>query len=208
MLFNTLANLRVLVGIDPARAQHMLDHLIAYLRATLSASRATEHGLQAEFDRLRDYLALMEVRMGPRLSYALELPDELRQASVPPLLLQPLVENSIRHGLEPKVEGGRITVQAQALPATESTPAQLLITVTDTGVGLRHEASPPQATDLGRGFGLTQVRERLRTLYGPQASLSLQHGPGGGTRVQLRYALQTLPATDTADRLANSLEHA
>jgi len=208
MLFNTLANLRVLVGIDPARAQHMLDHLIAYLRATLSASRATEHGLQAEFDRLRDYLALMEVRMGPRLSYTLELPDALRQASVPPLLLQPLVENSIRHGLEPKVEGGRITVEAQALPATDETPALLQITVADTGVGLRHEAPPPQASDLGRGFGLTQVRERLRTLYGPRASLSLQHGPGGGTVVQLRYALQTLPPNNTSDELAERPDHA
>jgi len=213
MLFNTLANLRVLVGIDPARAQHMLDHLIAYLRATLSASRATEHGLQAEFDRLRDYLALMEVRMGPRLSYSLELPVALRQASVPPLLLQPLVENSIRHGLEPKVEGGHITVEAQSLPGADGAPALLQITVSDTGVGLRGDAPAPPAAphptpDLGRGFGLTQVRERLRTLYGPQASLSLQHGPGGGTVVLLRYALQTLPESPTANRLADAPEHA
>lgn len=213
MLFNTLANLRVLVGIDPERAQHMLDHLIAYLRATLSASRATEHGLQAEFDRLRDYLALMEVRMGTRLSYSLELPDELRQASVPPLLLQPLVENSIRHGLEPKVEGGRITVQAQVLPVANGGPAQLQITVSDTGVGLRSDAPTPTLTknptpDLGRGFGLTQVRERLRTLYGPQASLSLQHGPGGGTVVQLRYALHHLPESNPPKPLADKPEHA
>lgn len=213
MLFNTLANLRVLVGIDPARAQHMLDHLIAYLRATLSASRATEHGLQAEFERLRDYLALMEVRMGARLTYTLDLPDELRQASVPPLLLQPLVENSIRHGLEPKVEGGHITVQAQALPTTEGAPALLQLTVSDTGMGLRGDAQthpdlPPQPRDLGRGFGLTQVRERLRTLYGPQASLSLQHGPGGGTVVQLRYALQTLPDTLSSTSPITSSEHA
>lgn len=209
MLFNTLANLRVLVGIDPARAQHMLDHLIAYLRATLSASRATEHGLQAEFDRLRDYLALMEVRMGPRLSYTLALPDALRQASVPPLLLQPLVENSIRHGLEPKVEGGHITVQAQSLPGADGAPALLQITVSDTGVGLRSDAAAQRQTpDLGRGFGLTQVRERLRTLYGPQASLSLQHGPGGGTVVQLRYALQALPESNAAHRLDDTPEHA
>ena len=208
MLFNTLANLRVLVGIDPARAQHMLDHLIAYLRATLSASRATEHGLQAEFDRLRDYLALMEVRMGPRLSYTLELPDALRQASVPPLLLQPLVENSIRHGLEPKVEGGHITVQAQSLPGADGAPALLQITVSDTGVGLRSDAAAQRQTpDLGRGFGLTQVRERLRTLYGPQASLSLQHGPGGGTVVVLRYALQALPENITANRPDDTPDH-
>src|SRR5205085_6744665 len=72
MLFNTLANLRALIGVDPSRAQEMLDHIIAYLRATLDASRATTHPLQAEFDRVRDYLELMAIRMGPRLAYTLE----------------------------------------------------------------------------------------------------------------------------------------
>lgn len=113
MLFNTLANLRALIAVDAERAQQMLDPVIAYLRATLHASRAATHPLQAEFDRLRDYLKLMAIRMGPRLAYALELPPALAAAPVPVLLLQPLVENSIKHGLEPKVQGGRITVRAQ-----------------------------------------------------------------------------------------------
>jgi hypothetical protein len=113
MLFNTLANLRVLIAIDPLRAQDMLDRMVAYLRATLSASRASNHALKLEFDRLRDYLELMTVRMGPRLHYALDLPADLADQSVPSLLLQPLVENSIKHGLEPKVEGGTITVRAR-----------------------------------------------------------------------------------------------
>ena len=90
MLFNTLANLRVLVATDAPRAQAMLDHLIAYLRATLGASRATQHPLADEFERLRDYLELMAVRMGPRLAYQLDLPEALRAVAVPPLLLQPL----------------------------------------------------------------------------------------------------------------------
>jgi hypothetical protein len=90
----------------------MLDHLIAYLRATLGASRATLHPLADEFARLRDYLELMAVRMGPRLAYTLDLPEALREVPVPPLLLQPLVENAIRHGLEPQVAGGHITVRA------------------------------------------------------------------------------------------------
>ena len=89
MLFNTLANLRALIGNDPARAQPMLDRLVDYLRATLSASRASAHSLQAEFDRLRDYLELMTVRMGPRLNYSLTLPPELAHLTMPPLLLQP-----------------------------------------------------------------------------------------------------------------------
>ena len=112
MLFNTLANLRVLIALDPARAQAMLDHLIAFLRATLSASRTGSHSLATEFERTSDYLALMGVRMGSRLQSRLDLPDALRDVQVPPLLLQPLVENSIKHGLEPKVDGGVIEVRA------------------------------------------------------------------------------------------------
>ncbi|MDD0816849.1 histidine kinase [Curvibacter sp. HBC28] len=196
MLFNTLANLRALVGIDPDRAQQMLDHLIAYLRATLNASRATEHSLQAEFDRLRDYLELMVVRMGPRLSYQLDLPHDLAQAAIPPLLLQALVENSIRHGLEPKVEGGHIRISALAVPGDAAQSPQLQITVQDSGVGLT-SAPLPAPQERGRGFGLTQVRERLLTLYGPEALLNLAPAqPGPGTSVQLRFRLHTVTPTD------------
>ncbi|MEP6965040.1 MAG: histidine kinase, partial [Polaromonas sp.] len=133
MLFNTLANLRALIGSDPQRAQAMLDHLIDYLRATLGASRASTHTLQAEFDRLHDYLELMAIRMGPRLRYTLELPPELAKQQVPALLLQPLVENSIRHGLEPKVEGGCVSVSARREYDL------LRLEVLDSGVGLAHE---------------------------------------------------------------------
>ncbi|MGI9134319.1 MAG: sensor histidine kinase, partial [Rhodoferax sp.] len=113
MLFNTLANLRALIGADPVRAQHMLDHLIAYLRATLNGSRARRHPLEQEFARLHDYLELMLVRMGPRLQFRLDLPDALRQCPIAPLLLQPLVANSLQHGLEPKLSGGTVTVSAR-----------------------------------------------------------------------------------------------
>jgi signal transduction histidine kinase len=178
MLFNTLANLRVLIGADPPRAQRMLDHMIAYLRATLNASRAPTHSLQLEFDRLRDYLELMAVRMGPRLAYTLELPPELAQLQVPPLLLQPLVENSIQHGLEPKVEGGRITVTARRDGNT------LTLQVADTGIGTAH------APVKGSGFGMTQVRERLATLYGTAADLefSAEEGRGAVTTTRLPVA--------------------
>ena len=185
MLFNTLANLRVLIGADPPRAQRMLDHMIAYLRATLNASRATTHTLQAEFDRLRDYLELMAVRMGPRLAYTLELPPELAQLQVPTLLLQPLVENSIQHGLEPKVEGGRITVTAQREGGT------LTLKVTDTGIGT---APGPQEGErpvpgLSKGFGMTQVRERLATLYGAAAALSFSAEEGRGATAVTRLPI-------------------
>jgi signal transduction histidine kinase len=180
MLFNTLANLRVLIALDPPRAQAMLDRLIAFLRATLNASRVGTHALSAEFERLNDYLTLMQIRMGPRLAYALHMPDELRDTPLPPLLLQPLVENSISHGLEPKVEGGRIDVHA----AREG--AMLVLTVRDSGVGLSHDAATQ-----GTRFGTQQVRDRLAALYGARATFCLDAAAGGGTEARITLPLHT-----------------
>jgi len=188
MLFNTLANLRVLIGTDPARAQEMLDRMIAYLRATLSASRSTQHPLENEFDRLRDYLELMAVRMGPRLAYTLDLPDALRSVPVPPLLLQPLVENAIRHGLEPQVEGGHITVRASTRPGNSG--PQLVLEVIDTGVGLPEQLPPPGP---GQSFGLAQARERLATLHGNAGTLELIAENTGGTRANVTFPLKSPP---------------
>ncbi|MDR7336076.1 histidine kinase [Roseateles asaccharophilus] len=170
MLFNTLAHLRVLIKLRPDEAQQMLDKLIDYLRATLQASRATEHALADEFERVSDYLALMQLRMGERLRVRLELPVELAAIPIPPLLLQPLVENAIKHGLEPHVDGGELRVSA----ARDGT--RLLLEVADSGAGLT------QATGLpGSGFGLAQVHERLAQRYGAAASFSLQPQAGGGS---------------------------
>jgi len=180
MLFNTLANLRALIGADPARAQQMLDHLIAFLRSTLSASRATQHALSAEFERTADYLALMKVRMGARLTTDLALPPELAAAPVPTLLLQPLVENAIQHGLEPHIDGGALRVTARR------DGADLVIAVRDTGAGL-----DPNATG-GTHFGLEQVRRRLETRYGARASLTLANAddPDGGVLATVRLPLE------------------
>mgnify|MGYP002346411928 CR=1 FL=1 len=178
MLFNTLANLRVLIASDTPQALLMLDRLNAYLRATLVASRSTAQPLHEAFAQLDDYLALMAVRMGPRLTYALTLPEALRHTQLPPLLLQPLVENAIRHGLEPQVQGGHIHVQAEAQGP------QLRIQVHDTGAGLG--LSPAEGTQ----FGLPQVRERLATLYGAQGHLALAAAPAGGTLATVTLPLQ------------------
>jgi signal transduction histidine kinase len=192
MLFNTLANLRVLIGLDPARAQAMLDHLIAFLRATLQASRSGEHPLAQEFDRVADYLALMAVRMGPRLQVQLLLPEALRSLPVPPLLLQPLVENSIQHGLEPQIEGGLIEVSASRDGDT------LVLSVRDSGVGMAAAARAAAADTLRPpgGFGLAGARERLATLYGTRASLVLQDAPDGaaGTLVTVRLPIVPVPS--------------
>ena len=191
MLFNTLANLRALITVDQDKAVHMLDRLNDYLRATLRASRSDEtdqhrpHTLQDEFARLGDYLELMAVRMGPRLRYALNLPPELARHPLPPLLLQPLVENAIRHGLEPHVDGGSIDISAQADGDT------LLLSVNDTGAGC---AGEPQSDRPGGGFGLAQVRERLATAFGPAPKgserLQWRSAPHQGTQILLRLPLE------------------
>ena len=191
MLFNTLANLRVLIGTDPPRAQAMLDRLIQFLRAMLAASRTGSHSLADEFARLSDYLELMQIRMGDRLQTQLSLPADLAALPVPPLLLQPLVENAIKHGLEPSVAGGRIEVSA----AREG--VQLVLRVRDTGLGLSSAASA------GTKFGLAQVRERLAALHGERASLTLVDASNasdaddtdGGALATLRLPIPT--AADT-----------
>ena len=175
MLFNTLANLRALIATDPSRAQTMLDHLNAFLRATLEASRTSQHPLGTEFKRLEDYLELMAVRMGARLRHSLDLPDDLRSQPVPPLLLQPLVENAIRHGLEPQVGGGELSVQARR------EGRQLVLLVQDSGAGV--------TTGLVAGFGITQVRDRLTSTYGAAAGLTIAAAPGGGTLARIHLPL-------------------
>ncbi|WP_237717031.1 sensor histidine kinase [Cupriavidus basilensis] len=179
MLFNTLGNLRVMIGQDPQRAQVMLNQVISFLRATLQASRSGPHPLSCEFDRIADYLALMQVRMGARLQIELDLPAGLANLPVPPLLLQPLVENAIKHGLEPIVAGGWIKVTARREGGT------LVLGVRDTGVGL---SELPPGSDC---FGTAQVRERLAQLYGKAASFQLLAAGDndGGTLAVVRLPL-------------------
>jgi sensor histidine kinase YesM len=193
MLFNTLANLRALIASDPLRAQTMLDQLIAFLRATLGASRTTLHPLADELARLDDYLHLMQCRMGARLQARLDLPDDLAALPVPPLVLQPLVENAIKHGLEPHVAGGRLDVSAMR------EAGELVLRVRDTGAGLS------RASTGSSHFGLQQVRERLVAMYGAAASLDLAAAADGdgGTLATIR-----MPMRDAAARPHGRPRHA
>jgi signal transduction histidine kinase len=179
MLFNTLANLQGLITLDPPRAQQLLEQLIAYLRATLSSSRAEVTTLEREFALMDAYLGLMAVRMGRRLTWSLDLPAPLANAMIAPMLLQPLVENAIKHGLEPKIEGGHVEVKAQA------NDGKLVIRVIDTGLGL--EAGSQSGTRLG----LSNIRERLLVLYGDKAALALQPNEPCGAVSQLTIPLQS-----------------
>ncbi len=191
MLFNTLANLRVLIGIDPPRAEAMLDRLIAFLRATFDASRSGSHSLASEFARVGDYLELMQVRMGARLRSRIDLPAKLAALPVPTLLLQPLVENAVKHGLEPKVAGGRIEVVARR------DGDALVLSVRDTGVGLGASPAP------GQRFGTQQVRERLASIYGSAGTFALTPaGDGeGGTLATVRFPVSATTVIPSATSL-------
>ena len=147
MLFNTLANLRSLVREDVDRAESMIDQLIVYLRSALAASQTESVALSREFAQLRAYLDIMALRMGPRLSFRLELPAELEATQVPPMLLQPLVENAIKHGLEPKVGPGSIEVVARATARGHRDPHQRQRPRAARGRG-RRTGRPPRRHEL------------------------------------------------------------
>jgi LytS/YehU family sensor histidine kinase len=177
-LFNTLANLRALITADPNRALAMLDHLNDFLRATLAAARKEKSTLGVEFALLRDYLEIVRIRMGARLKFHLDLPAELSGVTLPPMLVQPLVENAIKHGLEPRVEGGDIEVRAAA------EEGRLQVSVSDSGLGLGGAPSD------GARAGIDQVRSRLRAVYGESANLQLAERPGGGVTATLLLPLE------------------
>ena len=129
--------------------------------------------LEEEFAMIEAYLKLMAIRMGPRLSFELHLPDELAQIRLPAMLLQPLVENAIKHGLEPKVAGGTIRVEAQ------TDGKWLQVSVIDTGMGLSENMNEGQ-------YGTTHVQERLKAIYGADAGLTLASVPSGGVCATVR----------------------
>jgi hypothetical protein len=183
MLFNTLANLQGLIAIDPERANQMLEHLIAFLRATLSVSRAETTQLAQEFAAIEAYLGLMAVRMGERLRYRCLLPDALRAARLPTMLLQPLVENAIIHGLEPHIDGGEILIEA------EQEDGRMVITVADTGLGLDSQDVHGRSAK-GGGVGLATTRERLQAIYGGAARLELVPGQPQGAVARLTLPLE------------------
>ena len=157
-LYNTLANVLGLIDTQPAQARHMLERFIDFLRASLAASRAEHATLGAELDLAAAYLDVLAVRLGPRLRYRIEAPQTARAIRIAPMLLQPIVENAVMHGLEPKVDGGEIVLHAHA------DANGLVIEVADSGAGLSDK--PPRP---GGGHGLANLRARLRSLYGAGA---------------------------------------
>ncbi|MDN4036108.1 sensor histidine kinase [Massilia sp. YIM B02443] len=176
-LFNTLALIGQLIETDQKEAARVHGYLIEYLRASLPQMRSKNGkgsggtlGKQVELSRA--YLAIMQARMKERLAVRFEVPDFLGSAPFPPMMLQTLIENAIKHGLEPKISGGTIVVRARVEGAT------LHVDVCDDGVGIDLHA--------GEGVGLANIRERLALLYGKAAELAIEIPPGGGACVSIR----------------------
>lgn len=174
LLFNTLANVHSLMDYDPPRAKHMLETFSSYLRVSLSQLRAHDSTLAAELDMAGNYLSLLQIRMDDRLRFHIEASDEARAARMPSLMLQPLVENAIHHGLSPKLDGGSIGITA------EVRDGRLEVRVTDDGVGLD---APARQLRPGAGMALANLRSRLQTQFGDRASLLLQARDEGAEAV-------------------------
>ena len=181
-LFNTLASIDHLIETDPKRASQMQKNLIALLRATMPTMREANgqqkvRDLAREVAVVRPYLEILSVRMEERLQWRIEVPDGLLSAEFPPMIIQGLVENAIKHGLEPKPEGGSLVVSAHI------EHGDLVVQVADTGLGFG------RAGTSGTGVGLANTRERLQLLYGNKASLTVAENQPSGTvvRIQVPY---------------------
>ncbi|MBX3601367.1 MAG: sensor histidine kinase [Rubrivivax sp.] len=192
-LFNTLASIDHLIETDPARASQMQKNLIALLRASMPTMReatgqAGANGsgvreLGRELAVIRPYLEILKVRMEERLTTEIAVPDGLLSAEFPPMMIQTLVENAIKHGLEPKAEGGHLRV------AAEIVHGKLQVTVADTGLGFGRAATA------GTGVGLANIRERLQLLYGPKAALTVTENQPSGTVVTVTVPYKTVEGT-------------
>ncbi|WP_020651508.1 sensor histidine kinase [Massilia niastensis] len=172
-LFNTLALIGQLIDTDPKEASRVHAHLVEYLRSSLPQMRSGSGGtLGKQVELSRAYLAIMQARMKERLAVRFEVPDFLGSSPFPPMMLQTLIENAIKHGLEPKVAGGTILVRAHVVGAI------LHVDVCDDGVGINLHK--------GDGVGLANIRERLALLYGSQAELVIETPPEGGACASIR----------------------
>lgn len=166
-LMNTLANLRYLIKTDTLAAAEMLDHIADFLQGALERSRSPRSMLGQEVALVASYLAIMRIRLGDRLRFSTDLPDDLHNAPFPPLLLQTLVENAVRHGIDPKDGGGTVRISARR------DGDRIAVSVLDDGVGIAPNSTP--------GVGLRNTRDCLATFYGGRATFALAEASPTGT---------------------------
>lgn len=181
-LYNTLASAQLLTRSDPARADEMLGNLILYLRHSLPRTEDSLSTLGEELERARAYLEILRIRMGSRLNLQIEVPEQLKAAPFPAMMLQTLVENAIKHGLEPKSGGGTVWILARAIEN------DIAVTVADDGRGFSAEGG-------GTGIGLKNVRERLRLAYGTAASFAIVANFPTGVAATITVPLLAAPGT-------------
>lgn len=174
-LFNTLANVRALVETGSPQAAPVLQSLIAYLRAAMPRLQDEAASLDDELALVRSYLELMHLRMPDRLSYAIDVPAPLRGLRFPPMALLTLVENAVRHGIDPSEDGGHIAVGGERLAAD----GLVRLWVSDSGVGLTQTS--------GSGTGLRNLRERLKVFYGATARLDLTENEPRGLHAEILF---------------------
>jgi sensor histidine kinase YesM len=170
-LFNTLSNVLNLLDNDVEKGKSMLVDFTRYLRTSLADIRGQTTSLGHEMEMIRAYLNIFKVRMGDRLNFDIDLPALLEDTPFPPMLIQPLVENAIKHGLEPKVMGGEILIRGK------KDDSLLQLEIIDTGMGFN-----PDRTD---GLGLANIRERLQSLYGNDGRLVLEENQPGGVKATI-----------------------
>jgi two-component sensor histidine kinase len=182
-MFNTLANVQALMEHDVPKARAMLEAFTEYLRSSLTHLRRDEGPLSAELDLAENYLKLLKTRMEDRLAYRIDADATARAQPLPPLLLQPLVENAVHHGLEPKVEGGTVTIAARVEGRL------LTLEVHDDGLG--PQAPKRRAGAAGNGVALENLRQRLLSRYGSEATLEVSPAEPG-TRVRLVLPLDAV----------------
>jgi sensor histidine kinase YesM len=194
-LFNTLASLDALLTTDTVAARALLGHLNRYLRASLIHARSDSATLETEFSLLSAYLAIMAMRLPHRLRYRVECDADCAQLVFPPMLVQPLVENAVTHGVEPAAEGGEISVQARRVAD------RLVVTVSDTGTGWGRSGAH------GTGTGLANVRERLHALYGEAASVTTHAVEPHGAVVELSVPVRLLRNNRASGAEHKNVEH-
>jgi two-component system LytT family sensor kinase len=185
-LFNTLNSITSLVRVQPELAREMIVKLANILRVLLKEREAFVP-FSEELSFTDDYLAIEVVRFGDKLKVVKDIDPETLPAMVPSMLLQPLIENSIKHGLEPRISGGSVTLRSRLM-----SDGRVMLEVEDDGVGMEPERDPPgpvsgmaRAAGTGTGIGMKNVRERMQVLYGPSADVEIVSRPGRGTKVRL-----------------------
>jgi sensor histidine kinase YesM len=184
-LFNTLASIDQLIQTDPPRASKMQQSLIRYLRSAMPQMReGSRPSLGQQVKLCSAFLEIMSVRMEGRLQPVVSVPEGLKSAVFPSMMLQTLVENAIKHGLEPKAEGGRLEIGAEIVDG------QLAVHVLANGIGFMPKAEG--------GVGLANVRERLKALYKDRAELIITVPPAGGTCATIKVPYEIAPATPPA----------